>query len=233
MSKIIPTGYYLVHRAIFNHWLWERRKLSKWEAWQWLIAVVNIEDKPWFDGKEDVKVGRGETIISLNGLCLEWQWKVHEVRSLLNKLTVTQMIRTQTNTRYTKVTICNYDTYQNVKQTKGKPLANKLTHEPQQLKEVINKDSKVTPTPFDELFEKWIVYRKELKKPILDVSIEAAKKKLIKMSGGDLKVAEEIIENSIANGYQGLIELKNGTLKFPNGNQQTKVPEPYNEKKHG
>jgi hypothetical protein len=160
-SKVPPIGYYISHRSLFTHWLWEKRKLSKWEAWHWLIAAVNFEDKLWFDGKEQVIVKRGEIITSLNSLSQEWLWAVHDTRSFLKKLTVDHMISTETNTRYTKVIVCNYDTYQNISQTKSKRITNvpqtdskHLANVPQQHKEINNINTVntiiVPPTPNGE-----------------------------------------------------------------------------------
>ena len=57
-------------------------------------------------------------------------------------------------------------------------------------------------------------FRRELKKPVLESSKEELKKKLIKLSGGKEDVAIEILKQSIANGWQGIFELK---INQPNG----------------
>ena len=57
----------------------------------------------------------------------------------------------------------------------------------------------------DEIFKKWFDYRKQIKKPLKDVSIESLKSTWSSKSDEDLKL---IIEQSISNGWQGLFELK-------------------------
>ena len=51
-----------------------------------------------------------------------------------------------------------------------------------------------------------------------EVSENAAKAELLNLCGGDTLLAEKIIEQSIANGWKGLFNLKtNGTIKKDNG----------------
>lgn len=59
-----------------------------------------------------------------------------------------------------------------------------------------------------ELFLKWIDYRIQIKKPLKPVSYKAAFNRLKKLSKSNFNIANEIIETSIANGWQGLFELK-------------------------
>jgi len=70
-------------------------------------------------------------------------------------------------------------------------------------------------------WKRWIAYRKEIKKPLQAMSLKSAYEKLLKMAGGDYITAESIIEQSIANGWQGLFELK--TQKDNNGNINTAI----------
>ncbi|MDJ0503789.1 MAG: hypothetical protein PX635_00875 [Nostocales cyanobacterium LE14-WE12] len=60
----------------------------------------------------------------------------------------------------------------------------------------------------DKILE-FIAYRKAIKKPIREVSMEAFKKKLIKLGNSNEETMIEILEQSIANGWQGIFELKN------------------------
>lgn len=73
----------------------------------------------------------------------------------------------------------------------------------------------------NEKYIEFLNFRKESKKPVLKSSLEANKKKLMKMAAENPNTAIEIIEQSIANGWQGFFELKTNN----NGQQQrvTKV----------
>lgn len=57
----------------------------------------------------------------------------------------------------------------------------------------------------DLILKKWLDYRKEIKKPLKDVSIESLKNTWQSKTDSELTA---IIEQSISNGWQGLFELK-------------------------
>ena len=82
-------------------------------------------------------------------------------------------------------------------------------------------------TDMDKVFFKWKEYRSSIKKPIHKASMEAAKNKLIKLSGNNPVLAKEIVDDSIANGYQGLFELKK---KFV---EEVSTARPYGAKDFG
>lgn len=68
----------------------------------------------------------------------------------------------------------------------------------------------------NEKYKEFLNFRKEIKKKVAPSSIEANKKKLMKLANEDPNKAVEIIEQSIANGWQGFFELKT----VSNGGQQ-------------
>lgn len=55
-----------------------------------------------------------------------------------------------------------------------------------------------------EAWGKWVEYRKQIKKPLRQASMQSAMKALVKYGSTQL----EVVEQSIANGWQGLFELK-------------------------
>lgn len=75
-------------------------------------------------------------------------------------------------------------------------------------------------TPLELKFMEFVNYRKATKKPIRNESMESFKKQLWTLSGQNEQTAIEILEQSIANGYQGIFELKN--------NKNTKNGKPTN-----
>lgn len=68
---------------------------------------------------------------------------------------------------------------------------------------------------------KWLDYKKERKNPYnTQRGVESLYKKLCAMSGENPRLADAIVEQSIANNWQGLFELKNGyttTKIYPSG----------------
>ena len=73
---------------------------------------------------------------------------------------------------------------------------------------------------FIPVVEKWLLYKKEKKQEYKgQTSINTFCKKLIEYSNGDAIIAEAIIEQSIANNWAGIFELKiNGVTKKQNDN---------------
>ena len=78
-------------------------------------------------------------------------------------------------------------------------------------------DFSFTGKPLEPVMLKWLEYRKQIKKPYKSqMTIETCYKHLEDLSRGSLYLAEKIVEQSIANQWQGLFELKQG-----NGNTQS------------
>lgn len=79
--------------------------------------------------------------------------------------------------------------------------------------------------PLGKVLRRWIDYRKQIKKPLKSsMSVEECYKKLDKLSGGDITTAEKIINQSIAQGWQGLFELKGEQQNA--GTDYNRNPEP-------
>ncbi len=90
----------------------------------------------------------------------------------------------------------------------------------------------ITPTPLksekenldfiqDELkpvYQEWLKYRKEIKKPLKETSIKANYNQLLRLANNDIDTAKAIINQSIANGWQGLFEIKQQNYLKPKGN---------------
>ena len=115
-----------------------------------------------------------------------------------------------------------------------KPTANRPLTEPKAKKskeeeeQEVNKNEiiikeEVFLTPIEIALNKFFAFRKEMKKPILESSKDALRDKLVKLSNNDNDTAIEIINQSIANGWQGLFELKTNN----NGTTNTKQISKY------
>lgn len=63
--------------------------------------------------------------------------------------------------------------------------------------------------PLEPVMRKWLEYRKQIKKPYKSpIAIEECYKRLEKLSGGSVDLAEKVVNQSIAGQWQGLFELK-------------------------
>ena len=62
---------------------------------------------------------------------------------------------------------------------------------------------------------RWLQYRRDIKKPLKEASYEAAQKAMLKFGVNQ----EAVVEQSIANGSQGLFELKNAPAQVDAANR--------------
>ena len=107
--------------------------------------------------------------------------------------------------------------YKNKRQKDPLTISNPLTiSKKEKEKEKIKMDlSFIDNKDFLDLVNKWLSYRIEIKKPYKsNESVKQFYYKLIKLSNNDIDTATEIINNSIANEYQGIFALK--TNNFTN-----------------
>lgn len=70
----------------------------------------------------------------------------------------------------------------------------------------INKEKDTTPLGLK--LSEFLQYRKEIKKPIVNTSLVAFREKLKKLSKGNEAIAIQILNESMANGWTGIFELK-------------------------
>jgi len=92
-----------------------------------------------------------------------------------------------------------------------KHMGNHMENENENINENKNRNVLIYPSSeFQNLWEEWIEYKKEEHKDRYKSTKTEQKaiNNLVKLSGGSLVVATEIVNNSIANKYKGLFEIK-------------------------
>lgn len=109
----MEVGWIKLHRSITSHWLYtEKRKFSKFEAWNDILLNVNfLPAKTIIKGKL-ININRGESIMSLETWGKRWSWDKSAVKRFLELLKKDNMIELKSETVTTRLTVCNYDTYQ-------------------------------------------------------------------------------------------------------------------------
>ena len=109
MSK----GWISLHRCIQDHWIWQDANRFKW--WIDLLLRANNKDaKVLIDGSL-MECKRGQFITSLGKLAEEWMVSRNTVRRFLDALESDTMIVRKSTHKLTQITICNYDSYQDVR----------------------------------------------------------------------------------------------------------------------
>ena len=93
---------------------------------------------------------------------------------------------------------------------KAKPKNNHMDNHMEDVNENVNRDLIINKnySLLDEKILQFLKFRKEMKKPILETSKQSFLNKLMKLSGNNETLAIEILEQSMANGWQGIFELK-------------------------
>ncbi|PAI98102.1 DNA replication protein DnaD [Staphylococcus aureus] len=107
------TGWISIDRSIQNHWLFkEKRTFSKFEAWIYLLMEANHSKAKVPIGNQIVTVERGQRLTSILTLSDLFNWSRFKVKTFLDLLESDGMLEVKTTSKYTLVTIVNYDFYQ-------------------------------------------------------------------------------------------------------------------------
>ena len=144
------TGWIKIYRSLLY---WEWSDVPEMVAlWVRLIIRATHEDTQW----HGVTISRGQLVTTTAKLAAESGLSPQQVRTCLDRLKASNQINTQTTNKYTIITICKYEAYQETEnteqQTNGKPTTSKQQTNNKQAtsisrikeqKELINKP----PTP--------------------------------------------------------------------------------------
>jgi hypothetical protein len=115
-----PQGWISLHRKLKENWLWEERRIfSRAEAWIDLLLRSSHEEGKYLFHDNKYKIERGDIITSLTDLSKNWQWNKTKVKRFLQMLIDDKMISYESNTKFTKIFILNFDDYQILKNEAG------------------------------------------------------------------------------------------------------------------
>ncbi len=119
-------GWIKLHRQITDHWIWKDPVKFQW--WMDMLLIANHADNKICIGMQLIECKRGQTVMSLSNWAKRWKVSRDTVRNFLVLLEKDTMILHENLVNSTRITICNYDTYQtdlhdSQTQTKRKPNA--------------------------------------------------------------------------------------------------------------
>lgn len=114
----MEKGWVRLHRKFKDHWLWkEKRRFSRWEAWEDLFTEANYKENKVLKGSSLITIKRGQLLTSQIKLAGRWGWHRETVSKFLKLLKSDRMIDFTTVIGYdighTLVTILNYKELQN------------------------------------------------------------------------------------------------------------------------
>ena len=106
-------GWIKLYRQIRHNFLWPKgRKYTKLEAWLDMLLQANHTPEKVLIDNQVVEVQRGQFITSTVKLAHRWKWDRKTVSRFLQLLSNEEMCTTEATTKYTRVTITNYEFYQ-------------------------------------------------------------------------------------------------------------------------
>lgn len=167
------SGWIKLHRDIKNHWLYtEKRKFSKFEAWNDILLNVNFAPAKTIIKGKFIEVNRGESIMSLDSWAERWRWNKSSVKRFLELLKKDSMITLKNETVTTRLTVCKYEYYQgernaNETSVKRKRNANETQTKPIEEEEENKEEKKEINISFEsfwDLYDKKVGSRKKCEK---------------------------------------------------------------------
>lgn len=113
----MSRGFINVTRGMFDHPIFAPEPYTEREAWQWLIEQAVWRDTTAMVGRYRIALRRGQCAFSMRFLAVKWKWSEGAVRRFLDKIRTDGMTEQRATRQATIITICNYDKYQNGRQT--------------------------------------------------------------------------------------------------------------------
>ena len=240
-------GWIKLHRACLDHWLFtEYRPLTRQEAWIRILLTVNYDYSKSLIKGQLYECGPGQSLLSLESWARNFVWSIQQVRTFFKLLEADGMIKTEGLQYTTRLTVCNWDIYQegatgeeqadNRPPTDGQHAANTpptTTKESKESKEEEKRRKKKSvKNDFDfrlSLLEigvdenvaaDWMIVRKHKKASNTETAFDGIKKQ-IELSGLS---ANECIKIAVERSWQGfkaewLLNDKNsinGNTRFKN-----------------
>ena len=165
------NGWIKLHRQIRNHWVFKNANYFK--AWVVIISEVNHQTSKVLIEGELIECKRGQSINSLATWVsiLGDDWTIQKLRTFLKLLEKDEMINTEGLRKTTRLTVCNYDSYQSEQQADNKQTTNSQQGDNKEITTNKNEKNKKNTIP---PIEEFIAYGISL---VSDVSIEALKLK--------------------------------------------------------
>lgn len=120
------AGWIKIHRDISKHWIFQDAEKFKW--WIDLLMMASHEEYKTLNKDSLVTLKRGQLLVSLSFLASRWGRSKEKVLNFLRLLESDNMIERISDRKSTTITICNYDSYQDVPDET--PTANKTDSRP-------------------------------------------------------------------------------------------------------
>ena len=191
------SGWIKLHRKITDNPLYFSEPFTRSMAWIDMLLIANHSDNFFFKRGIRVDIETGQIGYDLDTLGKRWKWSRGKVERFLQMLEKDEQIVRQKTNVTTLISIVNYKEYQ----TDDKP--NRKANDKPNSKANENKQEciRIIKNEKEVILDRWIEYRKQIKKPIKEATQETI---LNKMQNFTEEQCKFVINNSIENGWQGL-----------------------------
>jgi hypothetical protein len=108
-------GWIKLHRKLLKHWIWQNDKYLK--AWVYCLFRANHTNTKVLIGAKLIELKPGEFITSRGNFAKDTEMTEQAVRTFWSLLEADEMITKQSTSNSTKLSICNYDSYQHQQPT--------------------------------------------------------------------------------------------------------------------
>ena len=210
-------GFIKIYRSMLD-WGWYS-DANTMRVFLHLLLKANFRETEY----QGMIIPIGSTVVGLCALAEQLKLSVQNIRTALKNLKKTGEIEIKSTNKFSIVNIVKYSDYQELdkanQQTTNKQLTNNQQTTNKQLttskecKECKECKNIIMPLIFEnekfrEIWETYREHRKEIKHKLTPKAEQMALNKLAKMAK-NVEDAIAIVEQSIANGWQGLFPLKN------------------------
>jgi hypothetical protein len=182
-----------------------------------LLLSANHKDGQFILGNQAIDIPKGSLMTGRKSLSKSTGLHQSKIQRLLLLFEKMQIIEQQTKTKYRLISIINWEQYQSIEQQ----LNNKRTTTEQQLNTNNNdnnvnngnkKEERAYPLELNvPAWKEYIDYRRESK--IRKLTLKGEDKQIEKIIGfGDYSVQQQCINETIANGWQGIFPPKQSKI---------------------
>ncbi len=126
-------GWIQIHRKLLDSKVWQEKPYSRGQAWITMLLLANHKSQSVWIGDSLIECGRGQCIRSVESWGLLFGWSRQNVRTFFKLLEKLTMIKTEGLQKTTRITVYNYETYQNPQPTANQQLTNSQPTANQQL----------------------------------------------------------------------------------------------------
>lgn len=201
---MINQGWIKLHRKLIDHWLFnEKTKKTKLEAWLIILLESNHSDAKVLINGSLIECKRGQSVKSVGTWAKQFRWSNAKVNTFFKILEKDGMIEREGLSKTTRLTICNYESYQGKEITEKKQNTNRKETNlyKQECKEEIKNDKeKYTDLEFIDRWKK--ARMRYFKKPYFKTKLEFNDKKKLEV------ISKTYTKIQIDNAIKGLFTQK-------------------------